>query len=513
MYIYYKIKEQEIFKILSSMFLSLNEQIVFTKKIDINSDELLIRLNLKNYEKFSLIKIIEDQYLISKIFNLEINEIKFISKSRKQVENLKNNISFIKEVKLSSDEVDKYFIIDKNLIEFEYKSYVKIPYVEKSNYIYQERINILKGFIYGSLRDEVKLNQYLLKEEAIIYEEYSNLIKLIDNLKSKKISNKRILHDFNNIKRSMINEIEMNFKVKNYKDIIIKDISYNKIKLNNKFFNLSDSDLKLYEYILNLCVYKLSGINNEHEKLRVLIRNLVALKTNEELNKDLLLLRRRVVSEDFTVDIDNINNIVLKSIFVASIKYDNIKEFMTYLEEKKIKEKYIAFSFLGLLRGYFNVNGSLMGVRKYNHKILVDNIKFIEKYINNQTDNINIQRLKLNYIAYNLYEYRRNLNEENEYYRVKYNNNIIVINLKRENSTMRIFYYNRNKNISKSIKYFDQRMEKVKIFKKTFDFEKEFYFNYYFIIDNKIKALDYRYENIYCSILENIYEEVRKNGK
>ncbi len=511
MYIYYKIKEQEIFKILGRMFLNLNEQIVFTKKIDINSDELLIRLNLKKNERFSLIKIIEDQYLISRIFNLEVNEIKFISKSNKQVENLKKTISFIKEIKLSIDEFDKYFIIDKNLVEFEYKNYLKIPYVEKSNNIYQERINVLKGFIYGTLRDEIKLNQYLLKEEAVIYEEYENLIKLIDNLKSKKIANKRILYDFNNIKRSMINEIEMNFKVKNYKDIIIKDISFNKIKLNNKFFNLSDTDLKLYEYILNLCVYKLSGINSEREKLRVLIEHLVALKINEDFNKDILLLRRRVISEDFTVDISDINNTVLRSMFVVSIKYDNIKEFMTYLEEKKIKEKYIAFSFLGLLRGYLNVNGSLMGVRRYNHKILFDNIKFIERYINNQTHEINIQKLKLNYIVYNLYKYRKNLNEENEHYKVKYNNNIIVINLKRENSIMKILYHNRNKNISKSIKYFDQRMEKVKLLKKAFDFGKQFYFNYYFIINNKNKALDYRYENIYCAILENIYKEVRKN--
>uniref|UniRef100_UPI0024BCF398 hypothetical protein n=1 Tax=Clostridium perfringens TaxID=1502 RepID=UPI0024BCF398 len=114
-------------------------------------------------------------------------------------------------------------------------------------------------------------------------------------------------------------------------------------------------------------------------------------------------------------------------------------------------------------------------------------------------------------IVYNLYKYRKNLNEENEHYKVKYNNNIIVINLKRENSIMKILYHNRNKNISKSIKYFDQRMEKVKLLKKAFDFGKQFYFNYYFIINNKNKALDYRYENIYCAILENIYKEVRKN--
>lgn len=511
MYIYYKINNKDIYKILSGMILNINEQIVYTKKVKPNKDEILVRIHLQDNERFCLIKIKENQYLLNRVFNLENNSIKFIIKEKSQLEQIKKGIDFIKEIKINTNMLNKYYILDN---EYHYSDNVfidRLPCVEKNNCLYKRKIDILKGFIYGSFRDKQKLNKYLLNEEAIIYNEYIAICRVIEELNHKSVNDKQILFNLKNLKKRMNNEIEKNLQNKNYKNILIKEVTHNKIYLNNKYFNLSDFDFKLYEYILNFFIFKLIEVNNEKEKLKLIINNLEKKNFNFEIKKEILLIKQRVVDEDFTVNVKDIKNIVLRNFFAVAIKYDNIKELIMYLNEKKIDGKFLAFSILGILKGYTNINGSLMGIENYNSKIIKDNIKFIEYNVSNLSYNRNIYRLKLTYLLSILFKYRDLLNFENKYYKVNYKNNDLSIILKRDQSIMNISYNKRSNNIAKNIKYFDNREIQLKKLNKNYNICKEFYFNYNFIIKNKKKTLDYRYEYIFGNILEEIYGEVIKN--
>mgnify|MGYP001659583465 CR=1 FL=1 len=77
------------------------------------------------------------------------------------------------------------------------------------------------------------------------------------------------------------------------------------------------------------------------------------------------------------------------------------------------------------------------------------------------------------------------------------------INIKRDNALLEVFYKERKNKISKSIKYYDDRCYELKKMKMECP-NINIYFNYRFIINNKIRTLDLRYEYIFSNLLEYI---------
>ena len=101
---------------------------------------------------------------------------------------------------------------------------------------------------------------------------------------------------------------------------------------------------------------------------------------------------------------------------------------------------------------------------------------------------------KLDNLQYEFEDFLINISKEKDY---------MSIHIKRDNALLEVFYKERKSNISNSIKYYDNRCYKLEKMKMKCS-NNNIYFNYRFIINNKIKTLDLRYEYIFSNLLEYI---------
>lgn len=510
MYIYYRISNEEIYKILSSLIININDNIVHSKIVMCEND-ILVRIKLKNNESSDLIRINKNTFLINKIFNLENRNIKFYFNNKEVLKSTKNSLKFLKEIKIDENLIDEYFEYHNGkATDCKIYNHSSIDILTNENNTLYVKNNILKGMIYGALLDYNFISEYLLKNYGGTYEEYKLIINIINDLRFKNELNKNLYKVLNKTRSEFQKNIENKLNSANFENMIINKIELNKIELNNNFLQMTKEDLLLFERIINILVNKLYYIENSKNKIEQLLKLLsIDYKDSEKLNikEDLSLLQRRFINEDYSINVNYINSVVLKNLFVVCIKYNNDREFVSFIDEKHIDRYYIAYMILGAVKGIGDSSYSLFSVDKQYKKIINDSINFLEKNLLEAQEKIYINRLKIQYYLNNIYSISEKVNFENKDFKIISNEKgILKIWLKRDTSSMNVMYHTRNKNISKNIKYYDNRNNDLIKINKNYK-AKNIYFSYYFIINNKKKALDYRYENIYSNILKYFYNE------
>lgn len=508
MYIYYKIKQENIYDILSSLILNVGSDVIYKAEPQIDNKEILVRIRIS--EKFNLIDINNNIGTMNRIFNLETTNVKFYFNSRQQIDEVLKLASIIKEIKIGSEELENYFYIyNNNTINLNY-DYKPIEIIHRQNKKILRKLDILKGILYCTLLDKNKWNKYIIDEYTIFYEEYKTIENMIYKLQTNGKKNLLILKTLVQSKKVLKKEIEKNLALANYENMIINSVDRKQIIFNNKFLCLSNKDKELFDKIMNLLINKLFYIEDNKMKMVYLVKSIKSFSDEYNIDYDYKLVYKRVIDEDFSININQINNVVLKNLFAACIKYNDDREFSSFLLNKGIEKKYIAYMFLGSIVGFRYLSSSLISLK--DSSILKDSLNKIENMIINQEKQKHFNRLKIHYYLDKLYN---NLNIlKNEYsdieVKVDLNNKNMKIYLNELNVVMNVDYYKRNKNMANCIKYYDNRTKKLIKMNKEYINNSNIYFNYNFAINKKIKPLDYRFEDIYSTILEYIYLNVRK---
>ncbi|AYE35327.1 hypothetical protein [Clostridium septicum] len=507
MYIYYKINKNNIYDILSSLTININDDFVYSVPPSINEDEVVIKIKITYDEKCGLIKIDKECYRFNKILNIENRIIVFYFLNESMKNKILNNLKYIKEIKVNYEYIENNFkiyywkngdtlkiITSKNNIEI----------VKEKNQMLFNRILSIKGIIYGMFTHKQIINKYVLNNCSKVYEEYSIINNIIINLRNKNELNRKLYNSLIDTRNVFRKQIENNLNNFDYKNILITDIDYNYIKFNNCLLNLSLKDLELFERIINYIVNKLSGIEDEKKKTLMLLKYLDKNKNDFEIKEDYELLHKRIVKEDYSVNVDSIKNDVIKNIYVVFIKYDSTKEFVLFTREKNIRKSYIAYMTLGAIKGLKYMSGNIIAENVLNDGILKNSIKIVDDVINGENQRY-LYKLKLHYYLNKLYSKLDNIKVKFDDFDIITNKEIgyMSINIKRENALLEVFYKERKKKLANSIKYYDNRCYKLKKIKMECP-NNNIYFNYRFIINNKTRTLDLRYEYIFSNLLEYI---------
>lgn len=508
MYIYYKIDKKDIYDILSGLTININDDIVYLIPPSINEDEVAIKMKISYDEKCGLIKIDKESYRLSKVFNIENRMVLFYFFDENSKNKTLNNLKYIKEIKVKYEFIEnsskicnwkniKLSEIDRN------KNNIEIVRV-KNQEVFNKILSI-KGIVYGMFTSKHIVNKYILNNCTKIYEEYKIINDVISNLRDKKELNRSLYNSLIMTRNVFRKQIENNLNNFDYKNIVITDIKYNYIKFNNYLLNLSLKDLELFERIINYIVNKLSSVEEEKKKIQLLLKYLDENKKYFEIEKDYELLYRRIVKEDYSVNVDSIKSEVIKNIYVVFIKYDSTKEFILFIREKDIRKSYIAYMILGGIKGLKYMSGNIITENVLSDDILKSSIRIIDDNLINGKNHRYLYKLKLHYYLNKLYSKLDNLQYEFEDFLINISKekDYMSIHIKRDNALLEVFYKERKSNISNSIKYYDNRCYKLEKMKMKCS-NNNIYFNYRFIINNKIKTLDLRYEYIFSNLLEYI---------
>lgn len=508
MYIYYKINKKNIYDILSGLTININDDIVYLIPPLINEDEVAIKIQISYDEKCGLIKIDKESYRLSKIFNIENRMVLFYFFDENSKNKVLSNLKYIKEIKVKYEFIENSFKIcnwkNRKLSEID-RNKNNIEIVRVKNQEVFNKILSIKGIIYGMFTNKHIVNKYILNNCTKIYEEYKIINDVISNLRDKKELNRSLYNSLITTRNVFRKQIENNLNNFDYNYILITDIKYNYIKFNNDLLNLSLKDLELFERIINYIVNKLSSVEEEKKKIQMLLKYLDENKKYFEIEKDYELLYRRIVKEDYSVNVDSIKSDVIKNIYVVFIKHDSTKEFKLFIREKDIRKSYIAYMILGGIKGFKYMSGNIITENVLSDDILKNSIRIIDDNLINGKNQRYLYKLKLHYYLNKLYSKLDDVQYEFEDFliNVDQEKGYMSIHIKRDNSLLEVFYKERKSNISNSIKYYDNRCYKLEKMKMKCP-NNNIYFNYRFIINNKIKTLDLRYEYIFSNLLEYI---------
>jgi hypothetical protein len=77
---------------------------------------------------------------------------------------------------------------------------------------------------------------------------------------------------------------------------------------------------------------------------------------------------------------------------------------------------------------------------------------------------------------------------------------------------MIVDFYPRSKNIGRSIKYFDNRMKRLRNTYKSFKYNKSLYFHYYFIKNKDIKINILQQEYYFSILLHDVVTTIKLKG-
>ncbi len=507
MYIYYKINKDNIYDILSSLTININDYFVYSVPPSINEDEVVVKIKITYNEKCELIEIDKECYRLNKILNLENRIIIFYFLNESLKNKILNNLKYIKEIKVKYEYIENNFKIcnwkNRNVLEI-INSKNNIEIIRQQNQILFNRILAIKGIVYGMLTQKQIINKYVLNNYAKVYQEYSIINNIISDLRNRNELNRKLYNSLTDAKNVFRKQIESNLNNFDYKNILITDIDYNYIRFNNYLLNLSLKDLELFERVINYIVNKLSVIEDEKKKIQMLLKYLDKNKNYFQIEKDYELLYRRMVKEDYSINVDSIKNDVIKNIYAVFVKYDSTKEFVLFIKEKNIGKSYIAYMILGGIKGLKYMSGNIIEENVLSKDILKNSIQLIDDIINGENKR-DLYKLKLHYYLNKLYSKLDEIKYKFDDFDIITNNDIgyMSINIKRENAFLEVFYKERKNKLAKSIKYYDNRCNRLKKIKMECP-NNNIYFNYRFIIDNKIRTLDLRYEYIFSNLLEYI---------
>ncbi|MBE6049828.1 MAG: hypothetical protein E7214_03980 [Clostridium sp.] len=500
--LYYIINKDKLFEVLSSLVICINDEIVYTEKPCINKEECLLKIQIAYLDHSQLVKVKPKVYRLNKLFNLENTKIYFLFIDELMMNKIKNTCNYIKEIKVNNEYMNKRFLVynnEKTCDRYEQNLVKTIDAIDKKNKLNLRKLLILKGIVYGGFFNTSVVDRYILENYSNLYTEYKDINYMINEFNTNKKISREIYRSFIQTRKLLRKQIEVDLNKADYSNLLIEEVSEHSVVFNNNYLKLSDTELKLFENIIKY-IFNNFLESNEYE-IEKLVKYIVSISTKYNIVNDAQKLKNRVINEDYSVNVQDIKSSIIKNLYAVCIKNDNNKEFIEFLIEKNIDKSYLAYIFNGAIKGIMFLGKSI--IPNFQNGVLKQSINMIEKNLG--MNKKELLKLKLHYYIHDIYDYMGKEFERNgEFvFHSNINLNSISIELIRDKVKIEIFYRPKKSKYSKNIKYFEEknfRLKKLKLNYKNDDI----YFYYHYIIENKIKPINSRYEYIFGNILESI---------
>lgn len=362
------------------------EYITFYKVMPrFSKEHFVIEVNVK--DEFDLIKINEYVYIYPRAFKIKNIKTIFLNDDVKKVmvgrsivtSEVKNMKYYIKTFS-SMENLENEKLINISSINT-ISNYKKNPLVMREIYNMNSYDRLLGGIYYSMFHNKASI---ITKKN--IYYKYAKMMKLykLGSL----IDQKNMM--YRDIKSGFSKQIKK-FEKKISKMIIesngfvFLDNNFNyRVKHNHKF-NYNDKDLDVFFIILNeLCNYETDikdALINIGENLR-----------NKELSfylEDLRILYDIIINGKIQNKIENIKSEIIKSFFIALLKFDNINEIPELCKQYNLSNDIYAHFLAGMIQGYSSIS-----------KIIIDQVnkdKITSMVISNEVK-------MLDYISQTVYE-------------------------------------------------------------------------------------------------------------
>lgn len=519
MFLYCCMEEKNFISVMCSKYIDLEKYYLYKRMPKINDNYVNIKLEiLKNEEKF-LSKIDSYKYMTNRTINLEGRKWNVLVFDNNQLGRIKKSLFIFKEVKVNKiEELPIYIIRNDGKVNYnkkeENKNLLMYEYKEKCN----NKLDKIKGFVYGTIIEETYLNEFLLNKIIDGYNELCLINNIVDELKNDNLMNRKFSSLCQSFKNEILKVMENNFNKKNDGNIIIKINERKEIEINKDLFSISNNEAYLYEYIINYLIDEDKNINENEIILKFIknIRNFITVNKLNCFNQDMYLIENRVKNNDFTVKFTDIKSILFQNIYVFCIKFNNLSEYYSFIYENGIEKSYLAFGLYGALKGYTYMPKSMLSNidrKEIFLKIIIETLRYCEDSLFNNQYNVIYIKNRLNYFLYKLIPYLKDLNNINYKYADIYYKDRKLIICNKDNNKIIINYNIRKKSLAKSIEYFDCKMRRVSNAFNNFEYVYDYYFNYYFILRGKVKSLDINLEEYFSIILRDIYLNVIKKEK
>lgn len=517
---YIRLTENQLIKALSSR--SIYEHMIYKSPPQLDSDHFLVELKLYSYEIKQMISINKYSYILNKPLHFENRNLSILYQNEKQIE----NIYKLQDLYLEIKNMNNYSI--RNITNLKLYNYTDTNnYIEEGNdSIYNYRLNKrnrfdrIKGAIYMLYCHYIDLELDLYNKYNIFDTEIKSLNSIINNIKEKNRIDKALYHSSNNLLKLLNKRNIENIKKSIYYNDFFYYIDY---KLN---FNYDLLNITYQEYIFILNIFDYMG-NSNHKDLKIENVVLFSKSLSEDnsycntLKSDINILFKRVIEQDFTQNISNIKSDIVKNLFAFCIHFNNQHNLYSFLNSKNTNKQYISYVFYGAFWGYSRTSNSLVSdeyiYSDVNKSLLLKSISEADSLIFNLKTTMAYKRDRIHYsiiklLNHYLVELTKN-NSINSYILNHYQNDKLYDTLTiTDNNTdfIVINFWKRKGRIAKSIKYFDNKTDRIKKLDKNLILKNDYVFSYSFIKNGKNISLDLLLEEKYMIILNDIEIYIKK---
>lgn len=517
MLVYYLLTKKEIVDIMSCKIIELNitNGILYTKMPQLDAETLVLRFQLSRNEKKDLIKLGSSIYRLNRGINLEGRKFKTILNDENQLEYINKTNFLYKEIKFNKEDINniclKYLKGSNNkFTDGNNKETLLHEYELKK----QLRVNKIKGMIYGITSESGMIRDYILKKFPVYYKELTKIIHIVEELRNNKMLDKELLKHFKNLERDLKKKVIKSVNDLDKKELVFKFNEKKQITFNNDFLTLTPLENQVFEIMINKIVNNEAKINEKQMLANVIIEIDKIVNSNNELNKfsnDMKLILDRVYEKNYDTNVIEIKSTLFKNLYATYIKYNNLSELHTFLNEKKIEKKFISLAIYGACKGFkYMPNSSTLNAQSDSlvYEVITSSLVNIENnFYDIEYNNIYTKNkicYFLNKISFHT-DKIKNCNLQYAYIIIKSIKTHLQMSIKtKEYGDMIINFYPRANNMAKNIKYFDNKIERLKDIYKNFNYNKSLYFQYHFIKNKNIKMNTLQQEYYFSVLLKDI---------
>lgn len=337
---------------------------------------LIIELNFDK-SSYDIIKVSENVYATKQTIYLDPEKVKIFFLSEAHVKSVLAKSKLVEETKLVFKYRENFRLIElENLAPIEFSQVIYEAYDENSLITQQYKdsiFNKLKGLIYSILIKfwELKNPIYSLT----IKDDVENILKKIDILLNPyfEFAYEHLVSALKNFEKGVELQNKQTRRI-NLPTIIHntseKDIQINKTIISNPIEN------ELLDIIVNYLVFC-------HDNDRPLDKNEIITMVdyldrvifntpifNNNLKKDMKILKDRVINRTYTHSFKDIDSIVMKNLLLFLLKQDKFEEIETILSENNISDAYIAYGFIGATTGFSSLSRVVTQSTVHNMELL-----------------------------------------------------------------------------------------------------------------------------------------------
>lgn len=520
---YIVLNEYQLMYALSSRSVIINPLYKFIPII--GNDQFIIRVKLFNYEKKQLKFIDKYTYILDKPLHFENRRISILYNNKEQLDLLDKMNHLYLEIK----DTDKYDIRCVNDIrKKDFRPIVSEYHDSKNKSIlgYKHKLNIqfdrIKGAVYMFFCYYYELSEILYNNYNIFNEEIRNFNEIINLIKSKNKLDRELYYSSKRM-LNILKKRDMDYIRERIIDMKLFSRDNYKLDFNHHLLELTKRE---YIFLRNILSYIIKRKNDEFNVQDIVIFSKSMIQSNDiynDLQSDINILSMRILEEDFSQDINNIKSDIVKNMFAFCIHYNNHFDLHTFIKNKDINKSYIAYTFYGAMSGYSKIPNSLISDEyidiSVNKELLLKSIHELDHLFFNLSETMMYKRDRIHYSIINILnkyfiENRKSDVKINGYFLSYKSKNKMYNSLEITDNNedfIVIDYWRRKGIIAKSVKYFDDKTNRVqKLSNSNQTIQNKYVFSYYFIKDEKKKPLDLLLEEKYMIILNDIENYFKK---